>query len=124
MNKANSLTFGLFLSVAFLWIIFFVVGISDLIAVALVLLLYIVLQNRLKLDGKYFWIGSLIGTAGIEISVLWLAMQEDPSFFSNSWLNGIIYITPAIVINALALLLYGRRKKEAPIGKAMEPSTG
>jgi energy-coupling factor transporter transmembrane protein EcfT len=124
MNKANSLTLGLFLSILLLWVIFFYVGISDLIAVALVIFIYIALHNRLKLDGKFFWAGSLIGTAGIEIYVLWLAMQTDPSFFDNSWLNGILYITPAIAINAIALLLYGRKKKEAQVGKAMETSAG
>jgi hypothetical protein len=120
MNKVKSLVFGLFLSIALLFIVFFYVGISDLIAVVLVMIIYVALNNRLKLNGRYFWTGSLIGTAGIEIYVLWLVMQIDPSYFENNVYVGIVSIIPAIVITALLLVYYGRRKKEIQMGPTEE----
>jgi hypothetical protein len=119
MNKTNSFEFGLFLSIALLFIVFIYLGLGDLYAVILVMIIYVALQNRLKLNGRYFWAGSLIGTAGIEIFALWLAMPN-PSF--NIY-YAIEDIGTVIAITALLLVYYGRKKKEIPTSPTEETAS-
>jgi len=108
MNKRFSLVIGFFLPLILLTFDAFFLGVNEIIFLLLAIMIY--LFFRKKLDGRSYWIGSLVATTIFSIIVLLIDILAG-TFYPNIF-YGLGEALILILINVVAFFYFGRIKKE------------